>query len=240
MSFDIVTSLWQKHENYEGYKALLQKVLEKIPKEKVIGIYGDGDLGLLSALKECLPDVPFQLCIVHKELRMGMLVPVKSVNVSRRMDQKKKDEIKTFQQMFRNCIYAETKEEAKQNLQILKYHVEKSSHEMFKIAYRLLSRNFELTLTHFDHPHMERDNNLLECFNGILKPRLNLMKGFKKKENINRYLKLFLLEFRFRPLKESRFKERRNQSPLRLGEVYLPTYYNFITFLRKSFNLKFF
>ena len=87
---------------------------------------------------------------------------------------------------------------------------------------------------------MHRDNNLLECFNGILKPRLNLMKSFKKEENLDRYLKLFLLEFRFRPLKESRFKERRNQSPLQLGDVYLPDSYNFITFLRKSFNLKFF
>lgn len=239
VTFDIIAVLWQKHENYEGYKALLQKVLEKIPKEKIIGMYGDGDLGLLQAQKEHLPHVPFQLCIVHKELRMGMLVPIKSVDISRRMSEEKKTKIKTFQQLFRNCIYANTKEEAKQNLQILKHHAEKSPHEMFKKAYRSLSHNFDLTLTHFDNPHMERDNNLLECFNGILKPRLNLMKGFKKKDNINRYLKLFLLEFRFRPLKESRFKERRGQSPLQLGDVFLPRYYNFLTFLREHYKLTF-
>jgi len=239
VSFDIIAALWQRNENYEGYKALLQKVLEKIPKEKIIGIYGDGDLGLLQAQKEYLADVPFQICIVHKELRMGMLVPIKSVNISKRMSDEKKEEIKTFQQLFRNCIYAESKNEAKQGLQILKLHVAKSPHEMFKKAYRSLAHNFELTLTHFDNPHMERDNNLLECFNGILKPRLNLMKGFKKKDNINRYLKLFLLEFRFRPLKESRFKERRNQTPLELGEVYMTKYYNFISFLRKHLNLHF-
>ena len=239
VSFDVISALWQKAENYEGYKALLQKVLEKIPKEKVIGIYGDGDLGLLQALKEYLPGVPFQLCVVHKELRMGMLVPVKSVNISKRMSEEKKTEIREFQQLYRNCIYADTKEEAKQNLKILKEHVDLSPHEMFKKAYRSLSFNFDLTLTHFDNPHMERDNNLLECFNGILKPRLNLMKGFKKKDNISRYLKLFLLEFRFRPLKESRFKERRNQTPLQLGDVYLPKYYNFLTFLREHFKLTF-
>lgn len=240
VSFDIITALWQKQENYTGYKVLLQKILEKVPKEKVIGMYGDGDLGLLQAQKELLPGVPFQLCVVHKELRMGMLVPVKSVNISRRMDEKKKEEIKMFQQLFRNCIYADTKEEAKQSLQILKLHVAESPYEMFKKAYRSLAYNFDLTLTHFDNPHMERDNNLLECFNGIIKPRLNLMKGFKKKDNISRYLKLFLLEFRFRPLKESRFKERRGQSPLQLGDVFLPDNYNFITFLRKSFNFRFF
>jgi len=237
VSFDIIAALWKEEENYEGYKTLLQKVIEKVSKEKIIGIYGDGDLGLLQALNEYLPGIPFQLCVVHKELRMGMLVPVKSVNISRRMDEKKKEEIRTFQQMYRNCIYADTKEQAKQNLIKLKEYAGASQHEMFRKAYRSLAHHFDLTLTHFDYPHMERDNNLLECFNGILKPRLNLMKGFKKKDNIDRYLKLFLLEFRFRPLKESRFKERRGQSPLQLGEVFLPKYYNFLTFLREHFKL---
>jgi len=239
VSFDVIAALWQKEENYTGYKALLQKVLGKVSKEKIIGMYGDGDLGLLQALKELLPAVPFQLCVVHKELRMGMLVPVKSVNISRRMDEEKKEAIRTFQQLYRNCIYADTKMQAKQNLTILKEHVAQSPYEMFQKAYRSLAYNFDLTLTHFDNPHMERDNNLLECFNGILKPRLRLMKGFKKQENINRYLKLFLLEFRFRPLKESRFKERRGQSPLQLGDVFLPKYYNFLTFLREHFKLSY-
>lgn len=239
VSFDVIAAQWQTEENYNGYKSLLQKVVEKVSKKKILGVYGDGDLGLLQALNEFLPGIPFQLCVVHKELRMGMLVPVKSVNVSRRMDEKKKEEIRTFQQMYRNCIYADTKEEAKQNLTKLKEYAAASQYEMFRKAYRSLAHHFELTLTHFDYPHMERDNNLLECFNGILKPRLTLMKGFKKKDNIDRYLKLFLLEFRFRPLKESRFKERRGQSPLQNGDVYLPPYFNFITFLRKSFNLKF-
>lgn len=239
VSFDIIAALWKDVENYEGYKALIQKVIEKVSKEKIIGIYGDGDLGLLQALNEYLPDIPFQLCVVHKELRMGMLIPVKSVNVSRRMDEKKKEEIRTFQQLYRSCIYADTKEEAKQSLIKLKLYTTASQYEMFRKAYHSLTHHFELTLTHFDYPHMERDNNLLECFNGILKPRLNLMKGFKKKDNIDRYLKLFLLEFRFRPLKESRFKERRNQTPLELGEVYMAKYYNFINFLRLHLNLHF-
>jgi hypothetical protein len=171
---------------------------------------------------------------------MGQLIPVKSVGISKRMDEKKKEAIKTFQKLFRACIYAKTKEEAKQNLVLLKEYAMNSPYEIFRKGYRSLAYNFDLTLTHFDNPQMERDNNLLECFNGILKPRLTLMKGFKKKDNISRYLKLFLLEFRFRPLKESRFKERRNQTPLQLGDVYLPPYYNFITLLRTTFNVKFF
>jgi len=91
----------------------------------------------------------------------------------------------------------------------------------------------------FDHPHMRRDNNLLECFNGIIKPRLDLMKGFKKQENLDRYLKLFLLEYRFHSLKESRFADRRGKSPLQIAGVNLPQYYNFLAFIREELHLSY-
>jgi len=42
---------------------------------------------------------------------------------------------------------------------------------------------------------------------------------------------LFLLSFRFHPLKESRFDERRGKSPLEVSGVLLPKYYNFLSFL---------
>jgi hypothetical protein len=86
---------------------------------------------------------------------------------------------------------------------------------------------------------MKRDNNLLECFNGIIKPRLDLMKGFKKKENLDRYLKLFLTEFRFQPLTASQFKERNGNSPLLLAQVILPPYTNFLTYLRTHLRLSY-
>src|SRR5579859_6481235 len=99
-TFDIVGALWQEEESYEGYKTLLLSVLQKIPKEQVKGVYGDGDKGLLKALNELLPTVPFQLCVVHKELKMGKTVPVKSVSISRRIDEEKKAAIKNFKYYF--------------------------------------------------------------------------------------------------------------------------------------------
>jgi hypothetical protein len=104
----------------------------------------------------------------------------------------------------------------------------------FKQSYNSLKHNFVMTLTHFDYEGMERDNNILECFNGCLKPRLKLMRGFKKADNLDRYLNLFLLEYRFRPLRESRFKERRGKSPLQLAGVILEHPYNFLTYLREN------
>ena len=238
-TFDIIEAIWSGEESEAGYTKLIKKALAKIEKEKIKGIYGDGDRGLLSSLKKHLAEIPFQLCTVHKEMRMGQIVPVKIVRRSKKMTKQVKKEILVFQKLFRQAIYAETKESAYKGLDKLKIFTDNSTQERFKKAYRSLKRNFKLTLTHFDNSGMARNNNLIECFNSCIKPRLKLMRSFKKKENLNRYLKLFLLEFRFHPLKESRFKERRNQSPLELGNVYLPKYYNFINFLRRHLKLSF-
>lgn len=238
-TFDIVSALWSKDETQKGYEELITDAVNKIRAVNVKGVYGDGDNGLLQALKVLLPTVPFQLCVFHKELKMGQIVPVKSVRVSKQLTPYQKHDIKVFQLLFREVIYASTKDESVKNLERLKSYVKTIQNEKFLKAYRSLIHNFKYTLTHFDYPHMRRDNNLLECFNSCLKPRLNLMKGFKKKENLDRYLKLFLLEFRFHPLKESRFKERNGNSPLEIAGVFLPKYYNFIRFLRKKLNLSY-
>jgi len=238
-TFDIVSALWSEDETQKGYEELITAAVNKIGAVNVKGVYGDGDNGLLQALKLLLPTVPFQLCVFHKELRMGQVVPVKSIKISKRLTPYQKHDIKVFQLLFREVIYASSKDESVKALERLKQYSRSIQNEKFLKAYRSLVHNFKYTLTHFDYPHMRRDNNLLECFNGILKPRLNLMKGFKKKENLDRYLKLFLLEFRFHPLKESRFKERLGNSPLEIAGVYLPKYYNFIRFLRQELKLSY-
>lgn len=239
VSFDIISARFEEDETREGYTKLLTEVIKKISPIEMKGAYGDGDNGLILSLKTLLPHVPFQLCVVHKEIRMGQLVPVKRVHNSRHFTQEQKEEIKTFQKLYRQVIYASSKKESIAARDVLGDFAKKRKQERYMKAYRSLVRNFDYTLTHFEHPGMHRDNNILECFNGILKPRLNLMKSFKKEENLDYYLKLFLLEFRFRSLKESRFEDRRGYSPLQLGDVYLPKYYNFLHFLRKQFKLSF-
>lgn len=238
-TFDIITAHWSLQEDEASYTKLLLAAGTKIGLDAIKGIYGDGDNGLIRSLKKHFPLIPFQLCIVHKEMRMGQLVPIKSANRSRNMSETTKQEIQEFQALFRSVIYAASKQESLLNLKQLQAYVASSEQVRFKRAYRSLIRNFTHTLTHFDHQDMQRDNNLLECFNGIIKPRLRLMKGFKKYDNLERYLTLFLLDYRFHPLKESRFKERRGLCPLQVAGVQLPTIHNFLSFLRTSFQLTF-
>lgn len=238
-TFDVIEAIWSFHEDERSYTQLLMKVTKKMGFDNIKGVYGDGDNGLISSLNQHLPLVPFQVCIVHKEMRMGQIVPIKSVNISKRMKEKVKREIMEFQDKFRAVIYADSKIESLFALKELKKYSEASGREMFMKAYRSLRFKFKYTLTHFDHPEMMRDNNMIECFNGIIEPKINLMKGFKKHENMNKYLKLFLIDYRFHILKESRLKKRRGLCPLQCAKVSLPKIYNFLTFLRKYLKLDF-
>lgn len=241
-TFDVIGARWREDETQQGYELLITDCVNKIGITKIKGVYGDGDNGLIEAKKHLLPNTPFQACVFHKELRMGQVVPIKSVRVSKKITPYQKHDIKVFQLLFREVIYAETKENSCEAFDRLKTYAESNIHQYSKRfikAYRSLAHNFKYTLTHFDYPHMKRDNNLLECFNGCIKPRLRLMKGFKKKENLDRYLKLFLLAFRFHPLKESRFDDRRGISPLEVAGVVLPKFYNFLTFLRTELHLSY-
>ena len=235
VSFDIVSAIWHEDENQTGYDQLISQVLRKLPKERIKAVYGDGDNGLMLSLKHHLPRVPFQLCAVHKMLRMSQVVPVARAGRSRQMSEQTKAEIKEFAGLFRETLVAISKEEAVKRLGDLLIWTQKHQNARFNKAVNQLKYNFHLTLTHFDYPGMMRDNNLIECFNGCLKPRLTLMKGFKKDDNLDRYLKLFLLDFRFHNLKESRFAYRRDKSPIELGGVLLPPFYNFLTLLRTEF-----
>jgi hypothetical protein len=237
VSFDVISAIWNDDENQEGYNRLIGQVLNKLPKDRIKAIYGDGDNGLMLSLKHYLPRVPFQLCSVHKYLKMTQVVPVARAGRSRQMSDQAKAEIKEFAGLFRGTLVAMSKEEAVKALGGLLLWVQEHQSERFIKAANRLKHNFHLTLTHFDYPGMMRDNNLIECFNGCLKPRLTLMKGFKKEDNLDRYLKLFLLDFRFHNLKESRFAARRDRSPIELGGVPLPKYFNFLSLLRDQLHL---
>lgn len=95
-SFDIIAAEWSLTEDEKSYTKLLHSVIKKLGFSKIKGIYADGDKGLISSLKKHLPLVPFQLCVVHKEMRMGQIVPVKSVAHSKKMSEETKRSSQAF------------------------------------------------------------------------------------------------------------------------------------------------
>jgi len=226
--FDVITldliawkvALEECEQSYQKLVDLAQKQNLQAPK----GFYCDGDAGLLKVLKQTFLGIPIQLCVFHKYARVGQLIPF--VRAKTKIDKEIKVRVEQI-------LFATSKEDAMKALKSLEqYAKEHQEYEKLQKVIGILKRNFRLLLTHFDHEEMSPYNNVLEGFNHILKRRLRLMKGFKKPINIKRWLKLILLDWRFHPLVESTFKERKGKSPLQLAGCDLPPYYNWMKFVR--------
>lgn len=239
VTLDIVAYSKTLKESFEAYQKLILKVLGKLDKTNIKGIYCDGDRGLIKSVKHHFPASPIQVCVVHKEFRLGQLLPFKRAYAGNSLNPGFKKKVRFFKEMAESIIYADSKAKATAGFNELKTFMSKEEDEKLKKAFGSLKYNFKYILTHFDYPDMERDNNIIEGFNSIIKRRLKLLKGFKKPTNIGRYLKLVLLDYRFHQLNESRFAKRRDKTPLELAGISLPQYYNFIKYLRESLKLNF-
>lgn len=220
---------WQvaQEEDETSHRKLVEAARGEIA-QGLRGFYCDGDLGLLAVLRETFHGAPIQLCVFHKYSRMSQIIPF--VRVRKPVDREIKARVEAV-------LFAGTKDEAEAALLELEYFAkEHHSHRPLQKLIRALKWNFDLLLTHFDHPEMSPYNNMLEGFNHVLKRRLRLMKGFKKPINITRWLKLILTDWRFHILRETAFKERRGKSPLQLAGVQLPEIFNWMSFVRKNYS----
>ncbi len=226
-TLDLVNYHIADDENYQTYGLLIDKInlIEPGLLERAKGFFLDGELGLLKQLKEKYSSVPKQLCAFHKYTRVGQIIPLKRI---RGINKEIKVKVEAV-------IFALSKQEAEAALKDLKLFAhEHQENENLKKIIGVLKRNFDLLLTHFDHPEMSPYNNVLEGFNHILNRKFLVLKGFKTKLNMHRFIKLLLLDYRFHTIKTSNFANRNQKSPLQLANVNLPTYYNWITFLRKN------
>lgn len=218
-TLDIIEYQVSFKESEEGWLKLLIKCGDGLKGVK--GIYIDGQLDLVTVIKNHFPNVPTQLCVFHKEIRIGQIIPLVHL---------KTEEDKWLKNTFEIILYSQSE------LQALAYFLrlgifktfDKKSKKKKKI-YGVLKRNFHLLMTHHHYPNMHRTNNILEGFNGNIAQKLRLMRGIKKSENIERYLKLIFLDYRFRKLQNCGLKDRNKKSPLELAECEnVPQYHHWI------------
>lgn len=225
-TLDIVSWHVAEEESEASYARLMNQAHDEM-NGSIKGFFCDGEPGLLKVLEETYPDIPIQLCVFHKYSRAGQVIPF--VRPKTELDKEIKARVEKI-------LFAKTKKEAQAELASLDaYAREHGEYEKLKKIVGALKRNFDLLLTHFDNPEMSPYNNTLEGFNYLVKRKTRLMKGFKKEDNIERWLKLILLDWRFHTLSSSEFVDRRGKSPLELAGCDLPKIRNWMTFLRKEY-----
>jgi len=118
--FDIISYLIAERESFDSYQKLIQKVFPKLKDIFIKGIYCDGDRGLIKAVKLNFPSAPIQVCVVHKEFRLGQLLPFKRAYTGKSLDPRFKKKVRFFKETAESIIYAETKNEAEENFKQLK------------------------------------------------------------------------------------------------------------------------
>lgn len=226
-TLDIVSYKFALDETYDISIPWFKQVKAEL-QNNVKGLYTDGEPGVLKALKEVFPGVPIQLCVFHKYQRSKQIVPF--IRPRTKLD-------KQIKEYVQKVLFAISKEEALLQMRQLEYFARQhQGEEKLRTIIGILKRNFDLLMTHFEHPEMSAYNNVLEGFNHILKRRIRLMKGFKKPVNIKRWIKLLMIDWRFHPLVETAVKERKNKSPLQLSGAVLPKkVYNWMSFIRKNY-----
>lgn len=230
VTLDIISYHIAKDENYFSYGELIEKInhYESEILANAKGFLLDGELGLKKQLQKNFPLVPIQLCAFHRYSRIGQIIPFVRA----------RGEDKVIKAKVEKVIFAPTKQEALTSLVELKrYAQEHQQNKKLKEIIGVLKRNFDLLITHFDNPEMSPYNNTLEGFNHLIKRKLRMMKSFKKKNNIDRWIKILLLNYRFHVIKSSYFKNRNGKSPLQLAGVKLPKHFNWIKLLRKNFKI---
>lgn len=228
-TLDIVNYCVVQDETEKTYTKLIELALPEI-SIGIKGLFCDGEPGLLKAIRNYFRTTPLQLCVFHKYQRIGQLVPF--VRAKTKLDKEIKERVELV-------LFAETKDIAIAKLyELEQFAKEHQNYQKLQDVIGVLKRNFDLLLTHFDHPEMSPYNNVLEGFNYIIKRRTRLMKGFKKPINIKRWLKLIMLDWRFHLLKESQFSFRRTQTPLQLAHTEIPKkIYNWLSYVRKNYKI---
>jgi transposase-like protein len=229
ITLDIISFKIALDETYEVSLPWFKRIKSEI-NGLVKGLYTDGEPGVLKALQEVFSGAAIQLCVFHKYQRAKQIVPF--IRPRTKLDKQIKEHVQ-------KVLFAESKQEAENRMKDLElFAKEHQGEEKLKMIVGVLKRNFDLLLTHFEHPEMSAYNNVLEGFNHVIKRRIRLMKGFKKPINIKRWIKLLMLDWRFHPLVESVVKERRNKSPLHLAGAPLPEkVYNWMSFVRKNYKV---
>jgi len=221
VSMDIIYYDIFPKENYQYWKIFLLKLKTIININTIHQFFvTDGKQGLHQALEEIFPSIPRQLCVAHKARRICQIIP--------RVRGDKIDKV-----VFRlgiNCVTAKNEETfyKQKNILIQLFKSswykkqEKSRREKIKKVLGAARYQQKYLNTRFKLPNLIRDDittNSLECVNGIIKERIKLFRGFKRKNNARLIIKLIILYYRFHKFTGSKFKHRNGKRPIQLNQI---------------------
>ena len=202
---DIVDARLAQHEDYYSIRPFVREIEEKIGYEPKLAVI-DLDQAWEEAVSDIYPAVPIQYCVVHFERMFDREIPLRN----------RTEEQHELKGLVRKVLYAPNLDEAKEALaEILfsrktRYFRDKKSLKMI----RSLQSNFDQLTTHFRIPSRFRANNITEGVNNLIQMRLDLIRGYKKKQSAWNSLKLIVMHYRFNPFESCKDSTKNGKCPL--------------------------
>ena len=202
---DIVDAWLARHEDYYNIRPFVREIKKKIGYEPKFAVI-DLDQAWKEAVSEIYPNVQIQYCVVHFERIFDREIPLRNRT-------EKQHELKS---LVRKVLYAPTYEEARETLEEIlfcrktRYFRDRKSLKMI----RSLQGNFDHLTTHFRIPSHFRANNITEGVNNLVQMRLDLIRGYKKRESAWNSLKLIMMHYRFNPFESCKDSTKNGKCPL--------------------------
>lgn len=207
---DIVHAKLVEFEDRVCFTQFLIELKDKI-RYPLKAITLDIRRGLISAIRDILPEVPIQACVIHLSRQLDQRLP----------KGKKKSKFRTknkiLKDLIRKILFANDFEDAELNFWYLHSEEYKFQTKQQRSVIKMIKRNFWLIVTHLIHPGITRDNNTIENIIKQLNRKLKLIGGFRNKESAWAIIKLLILCYRFKAFTNSHDTFFNGKSPLELA-----------------------
>jgi transposase-like protein len=207
---DIVDAWLAQHEDYQSIRPFVREIKKAIGYEPNLAVI-DLDQAWNEAVSDVFPDVPIQYCVVRFERMFDREIPLRN----------RTEEQCELKSLVRKMLYAPNLAEAREALEEIlfsrqmRYFRDKKSLKMI----RSLQSNFDLLTTHFRVHNSYRSNNITDGVNNLVQMRLNLIRGYKKKQSAWNSLKLILMYYRFNLFESCKDNRKNGKCPLNLAGV---------------------
>lgn len=202
---DIVDARLAQHEDYYSIRRFIMEIKKEIGYEPKLAVI-DLDQAWEEGVSDVYPDVPIQYCVVHFERMFDREIPLRN----------RTEEQHKLKSLVRKVLYAPNLDAAKEALEEIllsrkiRYFRDKKSLKMI----RSLQSNFDHLTTHVRIPSRFRANNITEGVNNLIQMRLDLIRGYKKKQSAWNSLKLIMIHYRFNPFESCKDSTKNGKCPL--------------------------
>jgi transposase-like protein len=221
---DIPCALFSKGEDYQSYRTLLNIFKEDL-RYPIKGLVIDGDPGLIRAVREVFPGIPWQLCVKHLDSYHNYYF--------RYQYQGSGIGVAEFLEISHKLLYA-TKPEHLDHLyrHYLEFLEEFEGKIDFQKILETFGSKFGNIWVHLETPGLPRTTNIIEGIIRQLSRKLDDTDGFNYPETAWNSIKLLIMRYRFKKFTCSRIKGHNGHSPLSLAGVNVK-HINWVRFSQK-------